>query len=141
MNTHDNPFQAWALLLGRLLLAAVFLPSGIGKAMALAGTAGFIASKGLPAPMLLAVVTAALEIAAALALIAGWRVLWAALALCVFTLLAGLLFHDFWASAPEMAMAQRQAFFKNVGIVGGLLVLAAVGAGPIALDARRSAGD
>jgi putative oxidoreductase len=139
MSAHDHPLQAWALLLGRLMLAAVFLPSGIDKAMALAGTASFIASKGLPAPMLLAGATAALEIAAALALIAGWRVRWAALALCAFTLLAGLLFHDFWAATPEMAMAQRHAFFKNIGIAGGLL--AAVDAGPIALDARRSAGD
>ena len=138
-NTNENPAQDWAMLAGRLLLAALFLPAGIGKAMALAGTAGYIASKGLPAPMLLAGATAAMEIAASLALIAGWRVRWAALALCGFTLLAGLLFHDFWAAAPEMAMAQRQAFFKNIGIAGGLLVLAAAGAGRIALDARRGA--
>jgi putative oxidoreductase len=134
MNTDDNPLPAWTLL-----LATLFLQSGIGKAMALAGTAGFIASKGLPAPILLAGAAAVLEIAASLALIAGWRVRWAALALCAFTLLAGVLFHDFWTAAPDMAMAQSQAFFKNVGIAGGLLVLAAAGAGRITLDARRRA--
>ena len=58
MNTHDDPFQACAMLAGRLLLAAVFLPAGIGKAMALARTAGYIASKGLPAPVLLVLAAA-----------------------------------------------------------------------------------
>ena len=133
-------FESGALLAGRLMLVVLFLPAGIGKLTQLAGTAGFIASKGLPAPMLLASAVAVLEIVASVALLLGWRVRWAALALAVFTLLAGALFHDFWKSAPEMVMAQRQAFFKNIGIAAGLLILAGVGAGRFALDARRRPG-
>lgn len=117
------------LLAGRIGLAAVFLPSGIGKLLAMGAATGYIASKGLPMPGVLAGGAAVLEIAAALALLAGWRVKWAAFALAAFTLLAAVLFHDFWALEGMQAMLQRQAFFKNIGIVGGLLVLAAVGAG------------
>jgi putative oxidoreductase len=132
--------EDWALLSGRLMLVILFLPAGIGKLTQFAGTAGFIASKGLPAPTALAAATIALELGASVALLVGWQVRWAALALCAFSLLAGALFHDFWAVAPDLATAQRQAFFKNVAIAGGLLILAAVGAGRIAIDARRAAG-
>jgi putative oxidoreductase len=135
---HQDPSQAWLALAGRILMAALFLPSAWAKLANLAGTAGFIASKGLPMPMLLGAGAAALEIGAALALVAGWRTRWAALALAGFTLLAGVLFHDFWALPDAMAMAQRQAFFKNLGIAGGLLVLAAMGPGRLSLDARRA---
>lgn len=112
----------WA---GRLALVALFLPAGVGKLSHLAGVAGLIASKGLPFPLAVAAVTAVFELAASLALLLGWQQRWTALALAVFTLLAGLLFHDFWTVAEAQRMAQQQAFFKNIGIFGGLLLLAA----------------
>lgn len=133
-STVGTPVDHRLLLAGRVGLAAVFLPSGIGKLFGLAAVSGYIASKGLPFPMQLAIGAAVLEIAAGLSLLAGWRVKWAALALAAFTLLAAVLFHDFWVLEGMQAMLQRQSFFKNVGIVGGLLVLAAVGGGGFGVD-------
>jgi putative oxidoreductase len=133
----ESTADALLSLAGRVLIAALFIPSAVGKLLGFAGTAGFIASKGLPLPAVLAAGAIALEIVAPLALLAGWRTRWAALALAAFTVLAGVLFHDFWALPEAMQMAQRQAFFKNLGIAGGLLVLASLGAGRFGLDARR----
>ena len=131
-----HPFNDGLTLLGRLLLAALFLPSAVGKLGNFEMLTQGIAAKGLPLPAAVAGAVIALEVVASLALIAGWRVRWAALALAVFTLLAGLLFHSFWQATGAAVMAQHQAFFKNIGIVGGLLVLAAQGPGRFSLDAR-----
>ena len=123
---------------GRVLLAALFLPSGIAKLVGFTGMSIFVASKGLPAPEVLIAAAAALEICASLALLAGWKIRWAALALTVFTLLAAVLFHDFWASPANVEMFQRQAFFKNLGIAGGLLLLAALGPGPLTIEKEKT---
>lgn len=126
-------------LIGRLLLALVFLPAGIGKITGFAGTAGYIASKGLPMPELGAAIALTVEIAGGLALIAGWGTRWAALALAFFTLVASYFFHNYWTLPVDQQMVQQLMFFKNIGIVGGLLVLAAHGAGAWSLDAKRQA--
>jgi putative oxidoreductase len=122
---------------GRLLLALIFVVSGLQKFGSLAGTAGYIASGGLPAPMVLAVIVAALEVVGGIALIVGFQTRWAALALGLFTLLASLLFHKFWAVPAEQAFVQQLMFMKNLSIAGGLFAVAALGAGPVSLDARR----
>lgn len=126
-------------LIGRLLLALVFLPAGIGKVTGFAGTAGYIASKGLPMPELGAAIALTVEIAGGLALIAGFGTRWAALALAFFTLVASYFFHNYWTLPVDQQMIQQLMFFKNIGIVGGLLVLAAHGAGAWSLDAKRQA--
>ena len=133
MSKHDHVLA----LVGRIGLAAVFLPSGFGKLMASGATAGYIASKGLPLPQVLAVGTGLLEVVCALALLVGWRTKWAALALAVFTLVAAVLFHNFWAAEASQAMFQRLSFFKNLGIAGGLFILAAFGPGQFGVDARQ----
>lgn len=129
--------QASVRLVARMMFAAVFLPSGMGKLLSFDATAGFIASRGLPFAGLMAAGAVVVELVGSAALLAGWRTRWAALTLLAFTLLAALLFHDFWAAPAAQAMLQRQAFLKNVGIAGGLLLLAAVGAGRISLDHHR----
>jgi putative oxidoreductase len=131
-------FSAPLMLLARLLLAAMFVLGGISKFGNLGGTAGYIASKGLPLPMLLAIGTAALELVAGLALIVGYRTRLAALALALFTLLASVLFHAFWAMPAEQQGMQQLMFMKNMGVAVGMFLLAAVGAGALSLDARRS---
>jgi putative oxidoreductase len=133
-----NPsFNNTLLLVGRILLALMFLLSGYSKIGGFAGTAGYIASAGLPLPQLLAVATIVLELGAGLLLVAGWQTRWAALALAAFTLLAALLFHNFWAMPADKQMMQYLMFLKNVSITGGMLVLAAAGPGAWSVDARR----
>jgi putative oxidoreductase len=125
------------VLLARLLLALMFVLAGAGKFADLGGTAGYIASKGLPAPMVLAFATAALEVLGGLAIMVGFQARAAALALAGFTLLATLLFHNFWAQPADQQFVQQLMFMKNLSVVGGLLLVFAFGAGGASVDARR----
>ncbi len=133
--TFQNPLA----LVGRLLLALLFLPAGISKVAGFAGTTGYIASKGLPLPELGVVIAIVMEIGGSLALIAGLKTRIAALALAVFTLVATFVFHNFWGVPADQAMVQQLMFYKNIAVVGGLLVLAAYGAGAWSVDAARKA--
>ena len=126
-------------LVGRLLLALLFLPAGISKIGGFAGTVGYITSKGLPMPSVAAAIAIVVEVGGSLALIAGFGTRWAALALAAFTFVASFFFHNFWGVPTEQAMVQQLMFFKNIAVVGGLLVLAAHGAGAWSLDAKRGA--
>ena len=126
-------------LVARLLLALMFVLAGFSKFAALSGTAGYIASKGLPMPMVLAVATATLELVGGLAIIVGFQARTAALALAVFTVLASFLFHNFWAVPAEQVMVQQLMFMKNLAVAGGLLFVFSLGAGPASFDARREA--
>jgi putative oxidoreductase len=126
-------------LVGRLLLALLFLPAGIGKIGGFAGTVGYIGSKGLPMPELGAALAIVVEVGGSLALIAGFGTRIAALVLAAFTLVAAVVFHNFWGVPADQAMMQQLMFYKNIAVVGGLLVLAAHGAGAWSLDAKRHA--
>ena len=133
-----NP-QGFPVLVARLLLALMFLFAGIEKFTGLEGTAGYIASAGLPMPKLLALGAGVVEVAASLMLIVGWQARWAALALAGFTLLASFFFHNFWALPQDQQLTQMLFFFKNIAATGGLLMVYAFGAGSISLDQRRAA--
>lgn len=124
-------------LLGRLLLAALFLPAGIGKLTGFSGTVGYISSAGLPFPELGAVAALLVEVLGSIALIIGLGTRPAALALALFTLVASFLFHGYWAVPADQQSVQQLLFFKNVAVAGGLLILTAWGAGAWSLDARR----
>ena len=134
-NTLQNPVS----LVGRILLAALFLPAGIGKLTGFAGTVGYITSVGLPLPQVAAAIALVVEIVGGIALITGFGTRFAALALAVFSVVASVFFHNYWAVPAEQQMIQQLMFFKNIAVVGGLLTLAAWGAGSWSLDARRSA--
>lgn len=124
-------------LVGRILLALMFIPAGFAKLSNLGGTAGYIASGGLPAPMVLAVLAGALELFGGLALVFGFKVRWVGLAMALFTLLASVVFHPFW-SVPEAQMAvTKLLFMKNISVVGGMLLISALGAGAWSVDAMR----
>lgn len=133
---NGNASHAVALV-GRFLLALMFVLAGYSKIGGFDGIAGYIGSKGLPVPQLLALGTIALEIVAGLALMLGLKARWAAAALAAFTVLATVIFHAFWAAPPEQQRVEYLLFIKNVAVVGGLLVVAALGAGNWSLDARR----
>ena len=117
-------------LIGRILLAAMFLLAGIQKIGGYEGTQGYMEAMGVPGALLPAVI--ALEIGGALAIIAGFFTRWVAAALAGFTLAAAFLFHY----QPEDQM-QMILFLKNISIAGAFLILVARGAGPWSLDARR----
>ena len=127
------------VLAARVLLALIFILAGIGKLSGLEGSAGYIASKGLPLPALLALGAGVLELVGGIALAIGFQARWAALALALFTLLATVLFHNYWAMPAEQVMVQQLMFMKNIAIVGGLLLVFSFGAGPASVDARREA--
>ena len=131
--------QGFPILIARVLLALMFVLAGIGKFADLGGTAGYIASKGLPLPQLLAVATALLETVGGVLLIIGWQARWAALALAAFTALASVIFHNYWSLPADKQMIDQLMFMKNMSVVGGLLMVFGFGAGSLSLDGRRSA--
>lgn len=121
--------QDAAALAARVLLAAIFLIAGLGKLAAIEATTGYIASVGLPFAAAVCYATIALEVAGAGLLIAGYRTREAAVALGVFSILAGVIFHaDF---ADQM---QFTSLLKNLAIAGGMFQLAAFGPGRISVD-------
>ncbi|MCB1331392.1 MAG: DoxX family protein [Maritimibacter sp.] len=124
----------------RLLLALIFILSGLQKLGDPAGTAAYIASGGLPGWFVWP--TIALEVLGGLALAVGFQARWAALGLAGFSLLSGLLFHLLPSFAAEGMEAQMQmiSFMKNVSIAGGMLFITATGAGAFALDNRMAGG-
>ena len=125
-------------LAARLLMVALFLPAGIGKLTGFAGTVGYISSVGLPLPTLAGGVALVVEIVGSLALLAGFGTRMAALVLAAFTLVASFFFHAYWGVPADQAFMQQLLFFKNIAVVGGLLAIAANGAGAWSLDARRA---
>lgn len=138
MNTNtalaSSTRESWGSLVGRVLMAVIFLMAGFGKLTAFQGTAGYIASQGLPLPQLAAAGTIVLELGGGLMLALGWKARWAAVALLVFTALASVIFHAFWSATPDQAQGQLIHFQKNLAIMGGLLYVALHGSGPFSLD-------
>ena len=129
--------QSTTVLVGCILLGLIFVLSGFAKISGFDGTAGYIASKGLPLPQLLAALTIVVELGGGLALMAGFYTRQAVVALAGFSLLTAIVFHNFWAVPQAEQMTQQINFMKNLAIAGGMLVLAAFGPGRLSVDARR----
>jgi putative oxidoreductase len=124
-----------ALLVGRVAFAALFLPSGLLKAMNLQAFIYNIDGRGVPFAPVLATLGASIEFLGGLALLLGVQVRFASMVLLVFTVLATLIAHRFWEYAPGAAHQMQQiSFFKNVAIVGGFVFLAAHGGGRYCLE-------
>ncbi|HSI23617.1 MAG TPA: DoxX family protein [Methylophilaceae bacterium] len=122
-----NPFMH---LSGRILLASIFIISGLGKLANPAGTAGFMESMGVPG--MLVWPTIALEILGGIALIIGFQTRIAAFALAAFSIAAAVIFHHNFSDQMQMIM-----FLKNFSIAGGLLLLSASGALALGVDCRK----
>jgi len=124
--------EKYANLIGRILLAHIFLLAGINKITGYSGTQGYMEGMGVPGMLLPLVIL--LEIGGALALIVGWQTRWAAYALALFSIVAALIFHSNLSEQIQMIL-----FMKNWALAGGLLVLAANGAGAFSLEQRTKA--
>lgn len=131
-----NPTQnhtAAAAMIGRLLLAIIFIVSGLGKLAAPEATQGYIGSVGLPLPLLSYILAIIIEVGGGLMLLAGYRTRLTALALAVFTVLTALFFHHAFGDQNQMVH-----FLKNLAMAGGLLQVVAFGAGAYSIDQRTS---
>jgi putative oxidoreductase len=137
MNRSSSGFEQACAFVGRVLIALIFVRSGVGKIVNFSGTAGMMAGKGMPYAEHLLVGAIAIELVGGLALVLGYKVRWAAAALIVFLVPATLIFHSFWAVDPAQVQNQTNHFFKNVAILGALVFLMGVGAGPASVDDRR----
>jgi putative oxidoreductase len=118
---------------GRLLIGLPFAMSGLGKLAAYGSTTAMIAAAGLPVPPLAFAVAVAVELGGGLLLVAGYQARLVAIVLALFSLATALSFHSNFADQNQMIH-----FLKNVMMAGGLLQIAAFGAGALSLDNRFS---
>ena len=118
---------------GRLMIGLPFAMSGLGKLAAFGPTTGMIAAAGLPLPPLAWAVAVAVELGGGVLLIVGYRARYVAAVLALFSLATAVSFHTNFADQNQMIH-----FLKNVMMAGGLLQIAAFGAGALSLDHRRS---
>jgi len=120
-------------LAGRVLLSLIFLISGSGMIANFSGTAGWMASKGLPMTEVLLAVSIAIKIGASIMLITGYMARLGAAALFLWMIPVTFIFHNFWAVPAAEQQLQMLMFFKNLGLMGGMLLIMANGSGPLSL--------
>jgi putative oxidoreductase len=129
MNTQSPYVPAF----GRLLIAAIFIISGLGKIAAPAMTQGYIGSVGLPAPLFAYLLAIVVEVGGGILLVVGFQTRIVALVMAIFTVATALCFHRDFADQNQMIH-----FLKNIAMAGGLLQVFAFGAGAFSLDGRLS---
>lgn len=133
-----NTYQSALNLVGRILIVALFLPAGLGKIAGFEGTLGYFASLGILAPVFALVVTIVIEVLGSLALLIGFQTRVVAIVMAIFTLAAALTGHAYWAVPADAAFIAQLLFFKNIAVMGGLLVIASSGAGSFSVDGRKA---
>lgn len=129
----NNNYTSVIPAIGRVLMATIFIMSGIGKLAAPAATMGYIASSGLPLPMLALVVAIAVELGGGLLLALGIQTRLVAAGLAAFSIVTGLAFHHAVGDQNQMIH-----LLKNIAMAGGLLQVVAFGAGAYSFDHRRA---
>ncbi len=120
-------------LTGRILITALFLKSGVEKIVAFGAIAGMMAKMGMPLPEVMVAGAIVFELGGGLMVLLGWYARWGALLLAIFTVLATLMFHNFWAVDAAQYQGQLIHFLKNLSILGALAYVMAVGSGPYSL--------
>jgi putative oxidoreductase len=135
--------ESIAPVVGRCMLAALFILSGVGKLQNWDQAAQSMAAHGFSATGPLLALAVVVEIGAGTALVVGFRTRLMALVLFLFTLAVSFLMHDFWTirDNAELARTETQLFAKNMAIAGGLLLLVGLGAGRLSYDAWRGEED
>jgi putative oxidoreductase len=133
MNKLCQLSQTWGVLFGRVLIAAIFLQSGIDKLFNFDKTVKLMTSKAIPIPEILLVPSILVLLAGGVMLLIGWKARWAALALIIFMIPATLYFHSFWSPEAQF-VNQFHHFFKNLAIIGTLFVFMGMGSGGMSID-------
>jgi putative oxidoreductase len=137
--TPSTSIQDSLALLGRALIALVFVPEGFQKITGFGETVGYIVAAGVPLPQVAAAISIVVEVGLGLLLLVGFQTRWVALGIAIYTLVVTFIFHPYWAVPAAEVMMQRINFFKNLGLVGGLLGVMAWGAGGWSVDRRDQA--
>lgn len=132
----QNTLRPAATALGRLLLTAIFLMAALNKITHFSGVQAYMAAKGMPMTAFFLLGAIVFLVVGGLSVLLGYRAKIGALLLIVFLVPTTLIFHNFWAASPEAAQAEMLNFMKNLGLLGGLLHIAANGSGPGSLDSR-----
>ncbi len=120
----------YAPLLGRILIAQIFLLSGINKITGFAATAAAIAGKGLPMAEVLVIISIIVEIGGGLMIVFGWKARLGALALLLWMIPVTLAFHNYWSMSGMEAYINKIMFQKNLAMMGAMLYVMAFGSGP-----------
>lgn len=131
-----NAPRSGTALVGRILLAAIFMVSGIAKLTDPTGAIGYMNMAGIPSADTLVYVAGAAEILGGTSLVLGLLARVGALGLTVMLVIITFYFHAFWTMDGAEAKAQMVNFMKNLGLMGGLLMVVAHGPGAYSLDAR-----
>jgi putative oxidoreductase len=131
-----NGTRDFTALVGRVLLASLFIISGYNKIGGFDGTVQALTAKGLPLPSVAAAITVVIELFVGLLVAVGWKARWAAAVLILFTIAASFMFHDFWNMVDAARRANQVNFMKNISIIGGLLLVVAFGPGRYSVDRR-----
>ena len=121
-------------LVGRVLLALIFIIAGFGKITGFEGTVGYMQAYNVPMTQVLAVLAIIVELGGGLMIAVGWKARWAAAAIFIFVLIASFIFHAFWAVPADQAQLQNIMFMKNLAIMGGMLYIIVYGSGPLSAD-------
>lgn len=129
-------FERFAPLVGRILLAQIFIASGLNKISGWEQTAGYMASKDMPMVSLFLFVAIVLEVGGGISILLGFKAKIGAIALAIFLIPVSLIFHNFWALEGMNQQIQMVMFMKNLAIMGGLIILAAFGAGSYSIDSK-----
>ncbi|UGB44306.1 DoxX family protein [Frateuria edaphi] len=124
------------ILLARILLVVLFVLFGWSKLTDFPGTVGYMASQGLPVPTLAAAVVVLMEFFVGLAIVLGFCTRPLALLLALYTLGTALIGHHYWTMEGADRMANMINFYKNISIIGGLLLLCVTGPGKYSIDRR-----
>jgi putative oxidoreductase len=131
--------KTYAPLLGRTLLAFIFLQSGFEKALNYGKTLSVMGAHGIPEPQILLPPAIAVVFAGAIMILIGWKAHWGALLLIVFMLPATWYFHGYWAYPEALQLDQFHHFVKNLAIIGALSMILGMGSGALSVDG--GAGD
>lgn len=127
-----DKLTVYAVPLGRVFMAFLFIMAGISKATNPEGTIGYISSAGLPLPELGYAIALAAELGGGLLILVGYQTRLVAFGMALFTIATAVFFHNNFADQTQMI-----SFMKNFAIAGGFLVLGAHGAGALSIDNRK----